>query len=475
MITLFLLHPLKKIPVQNWTFENEPVIRIGRSTDNHVVLYSAVVSRHHVELRYKGSQWEIVNLGTNGTYLDGKRITQVTAQDGVIIRLARSGPNIQIRLGTDVQKETQRSVAGEETIGQPSPFLTSGGLSSTVMDESGIQASEAKIPVPPHLQLNPVAFQSESLAALSVPSQTSIQPQPRQDGEPLALRMSTDCQHLRAGPLFCLDCGHPLHPLMAIADYEVLGVLGRGEVGITYWAWNEERSVGLKTLNQDWADHPVAHQAFQQEVDLLYRLEHPQLPRFIDYFQLKGQPYLVMELMFGQTLEEHILTQGPVRESEAAAWMLQVCGVLDYLHQRSPPVLHRGMTPHSLILRSHLDSEAQLAIVDFGAIKTAVLGVEPTSETAVYIAPEIRRGQPEPASDLYALGAILIHLLTRQDPALYYGSRDQGTRLYPEYISGLSTAMTNIIRTLTHPDPGQRYSSATALATDLSAVAGQLV
>ena len=92
MITLFLLHPLKKIPVQNWTFENEPVIRIGRSTDNHVVLYSAVVSRHHVELRYKGSQWEIVNLGTNGTYLDGKRITQVTAQDGVIIRRARSGP-----------------------------------------------------------------------------------------------------------------------------------------------------------------------------------------------------------------------------------------------------------------------------------------------------------------------------------------------------------------------------------------------
>lgn len=100
MITLLLLHPLKKIPVQHWTFDEQAaVVRIGRSTDNHVVLYSAVVSRHHVELRKDGDQWVIVNLGTNGTYLDGKRISQVPVNDGVIIRLARSGPNVQIRLG----------------------------------------------------------------------------------------------------------------------------------------------------------------------------------------------------------------------------------------------------------------------------------------------------------------------------------------------------------------------------------------
>lgn len=75
------------------------VIRIGRSTDNHVVLYSAVVSRHHVELRWTGRNWEVVNLGTNGTYLDGKPITQALVEDGLIIHLARSGPKIQINLG----------------------------------------------------------------------------------------------------------------------------------------------------------------------------------------------------------------------------------------------------------------------------------------------------------------------------------------------------------------------------------------
>ena len=88
--------------MQHWTFEKESVIRIGRSTENDVVLYSAVVSRQHVELRKTAeSGWEIVNLGTNGTYLEGKRVSHAPAKDGIIIRLARSGPNIQINIGGD--------------------------------------------------------------------------------------------------------------------------------------------------------------------------------------------------------------------------------------------------------------------------------------------------------------------------------------------------------------------------------------
>lgn len=115
MITLSLLHPIKQIPVQVWTFPSESTIRIGRSTDNQVILYSAVVSRHHVELRRVGHDWEIVNLGTNGTYLDGKRITQVPVKDGAIIRLARSGPNIQIRFGEEILKEMPREFEGDRT------------------------------------------------------------------------------------------------------------------------------------------------------------------------------------------------------------------------------------------------------------------------------------------------------------------------------------------------------------------------
>jgi len=107
VITLTLLHPVQSVPVQSWIFEPESVIRIGRSTDNDVVLYSAVVSRHHVEVRPKGSEWEVVSLGANGTYLEGKRISQIPVVDGMIIRLASSGPKIQIRLGVPAESQAR--------------------------------------------------------------------------------------------------------------------------------------------------------------------------------------------------------------------------------------------------------------------------------------------------------------------------------------------------------------------------------
>lgn len=97
MITLTLLHPLQSVAVQTWTFEPTSPIRIGRSRNNEVTLYSAVVSRHHVELRpQSASDWELINLGSNGTFAQGKRINRTAVANGMIIRLAASGPQIQI-------------------------------------------------------------------------------------------------------------------------------------------------------------------------------------------------------------------------------------------------------------------------------------------------------------------------------------------------------------------------------------------
>ena len=99
MITLTLLHPIQSVPVQSWCFESESVVRIGRSNDNDVIIYSAVVSRHHVELWNHASGWEIINFGANGTYVDDKPIAQVSVADGMTIRLGNSGPKIRIRVG----------------------------------------------------------------------------------------------------------------------------------------------------------------------------------------------------------------------------------------------------------------------------------------------------------------------------------------------------------------------------------------
>ncbi|MEG3849184.1 FHA domain-containing protein [Microcoleus sp. herbarium19] len=132
MIKLTLLHPLQSIPVRSWIFEDEQVVRIGRSTENHVVLFSAVVSRRHIELRRSGITWELINLGTNGTYLDGKPIAKVPVVDGLIVHLARSGPKIQINVGpnqSSVQSGVSIKPRDAKAIHAPSP---EGALLSTI-------------------------------------------------------------------------------------------------------------------------------------------------------------------------------------------------------------------------------------------------------------------------------------------------------------------------------------------------------
>ena len=117
MITLTLLHPLQPVPVQSWTFHEEDKIKIGRSTSNEVVLYSAVVSRHHVEIRkdQDGKAWEVVNLGANGTYINGTRVEKAVVIDGMIIRLASSGPKILIKIESEKPSSEDQSSTEDDS------------------------------------------------------------------------------------------------------------------------------------------------------------------------------------------------------------------------------------------------------------------------------------------------------------------------------------------------------------------------
>ena len=110
MITLTLLHPLQSVAVQSWTFNEESSIKIGRATNNEVVLYSAVVSRHHVEIRKSGvDEWEVLNIGSNGTYIDGELVERTKALDGMIVRLAKSGPKILIKIESNLSQDSSDS------------------------------------------------------------------------------------------------------------------------------------------------------------------------------------------------------------------------------------------------------------------------------------------------------------------------------------------------------------------------------
>jgi eukaryotic-like serine/threonine-protein kinase len=492
VITLSLLHPIKQIPVQVWTFPTETTIRIGRSTDNQVILYSAVVSRHHVELRRAGLSWEIVNLGTNGTYLDGKRITQVPVRDGSVIRLARSGPNIQIRIGEEALKEPPKNSERDRTVGQgPNHPITSTDIpdrhlrdeldhSSHEEDTSVPTASISTIPVPPHLQLpDNITTGIPALSSTDEADLEAIAPAAAQPQSTAPLSGAIVCSHPRGGNLFCLDCGQPLQVLQVVEEYQILKVLGQGEIGVTYQAWRAGQTLALKTLNADWVNNPKAREALECEADVLRGLNHPKIPHLVDFFVTTNQPYLVMELMPGQSLAQTIAVEGAVTPPQAIAWMLELCQILHYLHSFTPAILHRGIKPSALIRQNlpHNSDRMQssspygaIALVDFGAIKTVVLGKDPRTGLGSYAAPEQLDMNATIAVDLYAIGPLLSYLLTGQNPITFYGDRGSGYRFYADTIPNIPPQLAEIIQTLTDPQPDQRYSSAKALAEALQGV-----
>ncbi|MDJ0733963.1 MAG: protein kinase [Nostocaceae cyanobacterium] len=103
MVSLTLLEPQKKTPLQQWNFENQSLIKVGRSTDNDVVISDNLVSRHHLELRQisstdDGSYWQVINHGINGTFLNGVLVNKDTLPDNSLLQLAKGGPILQFKL-----------------------------------------------------------------------------------------------------------------------------------------------------------------------------------------------------------------------------------------------------------------------------------------------------------------------------------------------------------------------------------------
>ena len=165
------------------------------------------------------------------------------------------------------------------------------------------------------------------------------------------------------------------------------------------------------------------YKLFEREAQVLKHLNHPRISRYRDYFSLKQQtdselPWiaLVQDYIPGSSLQQ-LLAQGK-RFPEAQVYQIatEVLNLLIYLHELSPPVLHRDIKPSNLIL----GEDGQVYLIDFGAVQdqAKALGVTFTVVgTNGYVPPEQFIGRAVPASDLYALGATLIHLLTGTAPA----------------------------------------------------------
>ncbi|NJP09171.1 MAG: protein kinase [Leptolyngbyaceae cyanobacterium RU_5_1] len=425
MVILTLLHPQEHTPLKEWHFEHETLIRIGRALENQVVLSHSVVSRFHVELRKvdlansPGSNvqtppcWQLINHSVNGTFIEGQAVAQELITDGMLIQLASEGPILRFQTVT-------RSMTTPESVVEQS-------------------MSETTVP-------------NQALSKQSAPTRCTHSGNPSEN-------------------LFCIHCGQPVRVEKTIRHYQVLRVLGRGGMGTTYLVWNpidaprlgrppQGKLQVLKEMNADIAQIPKAQELFVREARTLKSLSHPGIPQYYDFFIEEDKKYLVMELIHGQDLEKQVRQNGAVPPEQAIHWMIQVCEVLDYLHSRPAPIIHRDIKPGNLLVRT---VDNRIVVLDFGAVKA--VGMPPGTRIGAegYSAPEQVQGRAVIQSDLYAIGPCLVFLLAAASPQRFYRRRGQTLRFSLEGIEDIPRNLQLVIQRVTEPHPDNRYQTAKEL------------
>lgn len=156
---------------------------------------------------------------------------------------------------------------------------------------------------------------------------------------------------------------------------------------------------------------------FEREANILATLSHPGIVQIYDYFSEGERSYLVEEYIDGRDLEAVLAeTQGFLPEVQVVSWAIQVCEVLIHLHGHEPrPIIYRDIKPSNIMLDNH----GRIRLVDFGIARIFQSGQKGTMiGTEGYSPPEQYRGIAEPRVDVYALGATLHHLISKQDPRL---------------------------------------------------------
>jgi serine/threonine-protein kinase len=211
-------------------------------------------------------------------------------------------------------------------------------------------------------------------------------------------------------------------------------------------------------------------EAFEREGQLLAQLSHPRIPRYRAAFTegegAQARFYLAQDYIPGESLQAR-LEHHRFNEAEARDIAWQVLQLLDCLHSQTPPVLHRDVKPANLLRRN----DGDIVLVDFGAARALVSGQSHESTvtgTFGYMAPEQLGGSVSPASDLYGLGASLLHLLSRKPPeTLLRGDWE----LEFQREVHVSKPFAAFLRKLVARRPEERYPSAASALAALEAPA----
>lgn len=205
---------------------------------------------------------------------------------------------------------------------------------------------------------------------------------------------------------------------------------------------------------------------FEREASILQQLDHPAIPQYRDYFSIDDRVLwfgLVQDYIPGSSLSDLIRQGRRFSLEQVQQIAVDLLHILIYLHNLTPPVFHRDIKPSNLIL----DERDRIFLIDFGAVQDRA-AVEGSTFTVVgtygYAPMEQFGGRTVAASDLYSLGATLIHLLTGVSPA---DLPQRNLQIQFTDQVNLPVKFTQWLQTLTHPDVSQRFPTAQAALNTL--------
>ncbi len=234
--------------------------------------------------------------------------------------------------------------------------------------------------------------------------------------------------------------------------------IAQGGMGVVYLAedkhHNNARCV-IKQLRSDSdseEEFEEGQRLFKREVEMLRDLDHPGIVRFFDHYASEDGKYLlVMEHIAGNNLETIIQNYGPFSQEDAVKVGIQICEVLEYLHERVPAVIYRDLKPSNLMLTP----DGQIVFIDFGIARVFMPKQSATRVvTAGYSPPEQYFGKPETRSDLYAFGATMAHLLTGMRPRPLLPS------IPSQKVDDILPSLDNLVKQCTSHTPADRPESA---------------